>query len=85
MGISLQQACYDALMEQHVENKCSLVHALYSDFQQEILELDHKIAQKINEPGRPDLPKLVLPKLLKKTRHRLATWSQSFNACDSTY
>ena len=66
MGISLQQACYDALMEQHVENKCSLVHALYSDFQQEILELDHKIAQKINEPGRPDLPELVLPKLLKK-------------------
>ena len=66
MDNSLQQACYDALMERHAEQKCSLVHALYSEFQQETLKPDHKIALEIIEPGRPDKPELVLPKFLKK-------------------
>ena len=66
MSNSLQQACYDALMECSAEKKCSLVQALYSDFQQGNLKLDHKEPRDIIEPGKPEKPELVLPKFLKK-------------------
>ncbi len=66
MNRSLQQSCYDALMETNPQNKCAITQHLHEQMQKHALSIDHKAALKNIQPGRPEKPELVLPKQLHK-------------------
>ena len=66
MNSSLQQACYDALMEENPLDKCNQAQHLHQQMLDHAIAIKHKTPKEIRQPGRPDKPELVLPKHLHK-------------------
>jgi uncharacterized ferritin-like protein (DUF455 family) len=62
---SVYQRAYAALMHVEVEQKAQAVFALLEDWREQRLSLEPTEVVAIVQPGRPDRPELVSPKLLK--------------------
>lgn len=62
---SVYQRAYDALMHVESEGKAQAVFALLEDWREQRLSREAVAVVSIPQPGRPDRPELVSPKLLK--------------------
>lgn len=61
---SVYQRAYDALMHVEIECKAQAVFALLEDWREQRLSKGGVVVVSIPQPGRPDRPELVSPKLL---------------------
>ena len=66
MTESLQDACHDALMTCSPEQKCLAVQNVHDQLKSRSLVIQHENPKLINQPGRPEEPTLVAPRLLAK-------------------
>jgi uncharacterized ferritin-like protein (DUF455 family) len=62
---SVYQRCYEALMHAEVEQKAQAVFSLLEEWREQQLSLEPIQVVSIVQPGRPNRPLLVSPKLLK--------------------
>ncbi|HIO96464.1 MAG TPA: DUF455 family protein, partial [Leucothrix sp.] len=66
--MNLYEAAYNCLMQGDIESKQTCVNTLYNDWNNGKLSRDDFDLKRIEIPGRPDKPELVLPTALKRRK-----------------
>lgn len=66
--MNLYEAAYNCLMQGDIQSKQTCVNTLYNDWNNGKLSRDDFNLKRIETPGRPDKPELVLPTALKRRK-----------------